>query len=63
MRSSLARELSSCCSRRTDRSARLVACWLKRAEASRSAATLAFNRLSRFATCAWAWAKAVVRSL
>ena len=34
MRSSLARELLSCCRRRADRSARLVACWLERAEAS-----------------------------
>jgi len=34
MRSSLARELSSCCSKRADSSARLVAFWLERAEAS-----------------------------
>ena len=60
MRSSLARELSSCCCKRADSSARLVACWLERAEASRSAATLAFNRSSRSATCLWAWAKAAV---
>jgi hypothetical protein len=33
---------------------------LERAEASRSAATLAFNRSSRSATCAWVWAKAAV---
>ena len=47
MRSSLARELSSCC----------------QAEALRSAATLAFNRSFRSTTCMWAWAKAAARSL
>jgi len=34
MRSSLARELSSCCWLRADRSAKLAACWLKQAEAT-----------------------------
>ncbi len=63
MRSSLARELSCCCCKRDDSSARLVACWLERAEASRSAATLAFNRSSKSVTCVWAWATAAVRSL
>ena len=43
-------ELRTCSyCKHVDSSARLVACWLERAEASRSAATLAFNRSSRSA--------------